>query len=189
MRKRLIIIHGYRDRPDHGWMLWLKEQANKLGYDVVAPQMPVGKIPNLSKWVGVASRSINHIDKQTILLGHSLGTYTLLRYLSKYRDTAPHKEKAKALILVSGFVTPGRGSADLFFKPQPNIDKVKSRVEKVYSIISDDDKSVLPEKSLELSRSLGGQEIILHKKGHFLNKNTPTIPELIKIIKSIDSNL
>lgn len=184
MKKRLFIIHGYRDKPDHGWMKWLKTEAEKLGYEVIAPQMPIGKIPNLKNWVKTAAKAIGRLDSSTVLIGHSLGTYTLLKYLAVYKGGP--SEEAKALILVAGFIAPGRGSADIFFKPAPNISKVKNRIKNVYHIISNDDTSVLPAKSLELAEQLGGEKFVFNDYGHFLNKNTPKIPILLKILKSLD---
>lgn len=182
--KRIVLIHGWADRPTHGWMAWLAKQTECIGYTFVAPQMPSSTIPDLQQWINVASSSIGSLSDQPILIGHSLGTNILLRYLAQYSGLV--EQQAKALILVSGFVQPGRKDAEKFFPPILDLENVSKRCKKIYSIYSDDDKLVLPSKSIELAEKLGGELICLHSFGHFLNKRTPQIPELLSVIKSIN---
>lgn len=182
MRKRLIIIHGYKDNPTFGWMSWLNTEATKLGYKVLAPQMPTAKIPDIQEWVTKVATTIQYLDDQTVLLAHSLGTFIILRYLSEYNG--PDTEKAGKLILVSGFLKPSRAGADKFFKPKPDLANVRKRVETIVSIYSDNDKLVSPVESIELAKKLKSQKICLKGQGHFLNKNTSEIPELINLLTS-----
>lgn len=184
MNKRVVLIHGWQDQPNRGWMAWLGEECVDLGYEFVAPLMPTPKIPVIADWVRVANAAIKTLDDSTILIGHSLGTNILLRYLAEYRGKP--EDKAKALILVSGFLQPGRKEAEALFNPLPNVEQAKQRVESVYSIYSDNDKTVLPSKSIELANLLGGSQLCLPGYGHFLTKYTQQIPELVQIINNLD---
>lgn len=183
MNKRIVLIHGWNDQPNQGWMAWLHNQAQTLGYEFTAPQMPVQKLPVISKWVGAAQEAIGSLKDNPILIGHSLGTYVLLNYLANY--TGPVDESAQALILVAGFLKPGSKRADHFFGPIKNIANVRERAEHIYNIYSDNDKLVLPSRSKQLANTIGGDKLCLPGYGHFLNKNTNEIPELLNIIQNL----
>ncbi len=155
-----------------------------MGYCFIAPQMPAPTIPDIESWVETATEAIGTLGDNPILIGHSLGTNILLRYLAKYKG--PEPEQAKALILVSGFLQPGRRDAEKFFPPILNIEKVAMRAQKIFNIYSDDDKLVKPIKSIELADQIGGEKIRLSGYGHFLNKQTPQLPELLSIIKRLN---
>lgn len=184
MNQRIVLIHGWQDQPNRGWMAWLNKECVNLGYEFVAPLMPSPKVPVIADWVRVASKAITSINNQTILVGHSLGTNILLRFLAEYQGKP--EDKARALILVSGFLQPGRKEAEALFNPLPNVEQAKSRVENIYSIYSDNDKTVLTSKSIELANLLGGSQLCLPGYGHFLTKYIDKIPELMQIIKNLD---
>lgn len=181
---RIVLIHGWSDHPDYGWMGWLSRQAEDMGFCFIAPQMPAPTVPNIESWLATAIKAIGTLEDNPILIGHSLGTNILIRYLAKYRGA--ESEQAKALILVSGFLEPGRKDAEKFFPPILNIEKVAMRAQKIFNIYSVDDKLVKPIKSIELAEQIGGEKIRLSGYGHFLNKQTPQIPELLLIIKQLN---
>ncbi len=177
---RVIIIHGWADKPNHGWLGWVGQELKKSGVEVIAPAMPNPKVPNLKVWEETASQAIGKLDEHTALLGHSLGTFTLLRVLEHY----PAKERVGKLVLVAGFVTNGGKSLQSYFSPEPDLRKVKEHVRDIYHIFSDNDLMVKPKKSQELAKQLGGEVFEEKGKGHFLNQKNPDFPLVLDIIQN-----
>ncbi|MDQ5943780.1 MAG: serine hydrolase [Patescibacteria group bacterium] len=181
MIRKIVIIHGWKDNPNGGWLGWFASQLRHEGYEVVNPQMPRDTIPDIDNWVDIVNNVVGELDHYTILIGHSLGTFVLLRYLERYEGI----EKALALVLVAGFLNPKIDKANDYFLPTPDVEKVKKHVESIYHIYSDDDKMVSTDRSIELADKLGGEQICLEGKGHFTAKEISELPELLDIIKNI----
>lgn len=181
MIRKIVIIHGWKDNPNEGWLGWLADQLRSEGYEVINPQMPRDTIPDIEEWVKIVSDSVGELDRYTILIGHSLGTFVLLRYLERYEGL----DKALALVLIAGFLNPKIDNANKYFLPTPDIEKIKNHLDDIYHVYSLDDKMVSKDRSIELADKLGGKKIQLEGKGHFTAKDMPTFPELLEIIKKI----
>lgn len=176
--QRVIIIHGWADKPNQGWMGWLAKELTASGVEVISPAMPNPKVPNLKTWEETAANAIGVLDERTALVGHSLGTFTLLRVLEHYKGT----EKAAKLILVAGFLTNGGRSLKTYFSPKPDLALVKAHVDNVYHIYSDNDLMVKPYRSQELAHQLGGETFEIQGQGHFLAQKNPDLPLVLDII-------
>lgn len=181
MIRRVVIIHGWKDDPQRGWLGWLAEQLKQQGFIVENPQMPRDTIPDIDQWVDIVSDTIGELDHYTILVGHSLGTFVLMRYLERYSDD----QKALALILVAGFLNPKMDKAKDYFLPTPDVSKIKKHVEYIYHIYSDDDNMVALDRSLELADKLGGEKLCIKGKKHFTYRDMSKFPELLDIINNI----
>ena len=161
--KRVFIIHGYGATPDDNWFPWLKKELETKDFEVQVPQMPDADNPTLDKWLPHLQQIVGQCNENTYLVGHSLGTITVLRFL----EALPESEKAGGIVLVGGF------SESLGFKPletftQKPLDyeKVKRSVNKIMAIHSTDDKSV-PYRFAEIIRDkLSADLITLHGAGH-----------------------
>ncbi|MFO0862986.1 MAG: alpha/beta hydrolase [Candidatus Saccharibacteria bacterium] len=178
--KRVIIIHGWADKPHHGWLGWLDKELSKIGVEVIAPAMPNPKLPNLKTWEATAAKAVGKLDQHTALVGHSLGTFTLLRVLEHYNGS----EQAAKLILVAGFLTNGGRSLSRYFSPEPNTDQVKTHVKQVYHIFSDNDVMVKPARSKKLAKQLGGQTFEIKNQGHFITHKGTDFPLILDIIQN-----
>lgn len=181
MIRRVVIIHGWKDNPNKGWLGWLAEKMRNEGFEVINPQMPRDTIPDIDSWVDIVSTAVGELDRYTILIGHSLGTFVLLRYLERYTTD----ERALALVLIAGFINPKIDRAQDYFLPIPDVENIQKHVENIYHIYSDDDKMVAIDRSKELADRLGGKRICLNGKGHFTSKDISQFPELVDIINSI----
>ncbi len=177
---RVIIIHGWADKPHHGWLGWLGKELSKSGVEVVAPVMPNPKLPNLKDWEQTAAQAVGKLDAHTALVGHSLGTFTLLRVLEHYNGP----EQAAKLILVAGFLTNGGRSLSKYFAPKPDITRVKNHVHSVYHIFSDNDLMVRPVRSKELAKQLGGEVFEIKDQGHFITRKGTDFPLILDIIQN-----
>lgn len=95
---RAFIIHGWDGQPEEGWFPWAKEQLEKRGYTVTVPHMPHPGQPAINDWVSYLQSLLPDPDEQTILIGHSIGCQTIMRYLEKL----PNNFKVKQVIFVAG---------------------------------------------------------------------------------------
>ena len=176
---RVVIIHGWADDPSKGWMGWLAHSLRDRGVEVVAPRMPDPKQPNVEAWLKEVSSVVGVIDEQTALVGHSLGTYVLLRYLDGYaRD-----DKLGKLILVAGFGGHERAEQGKHALPEVDFNRIRGRVNQIFNVYSDNDEIIPPAWSEALGRSLDAQNIIDPGKGHFAGLHgcdtLPIVAELI----------
>src|SRR5687767_7920472 len=98
--KRVIIVHGWADDPSQGWIAWLVKQLQEHGVEAVAPAFPDPEKPSTTEWVKVLAEKIGQPDEQTVLVGHSLGVYVVMRYLSE-----PGPPLAGAVLVAGGMPT------------------------------------------------------------------------------------
>jgi len=176
--KRVIIIHGWADVPNRGWQGWLGRELSKQGVEVIAPAMPRPKLPVLADWHATIADVVGELDEETVLIGHSLGTFSLLRFLENYQG----KGKAGQLILVAGFLENGGRSLKPYFAPVPDLTRVSERVENIYHIFSDKDHLVTPDKSQKLAHLLKGKTYQLPGYGHFMTNKIVEFPLVLDII-------
>lgn len=81
MKKRVIIVHGWSGHPKEGWFPWLVKELTAAGFEVSVPSMPDTDHPRIEPWVRTLAETIGEPDEQLILIGHSVGAQTILRYL------------------------------------------------------------------------------------------------------------
>lgn len=98
--KKIQIIHGWESSPDEPILKWLKFSLQKKGFEVSAPDMPEPEKPKIETWVGKLKEVVSP-DKETILVGHSIGCQAILRYL----ETLPEGTKVAGIILIAPFIT------------------------------------------------------------------------------------
>jgi predicted alpha/beta hydrolase family esterase len=85
MKKNAFIFHGTEGYPEENWFPWLKGKLEKLDYKVYVPHFPSPpKIPaKIAEWFDVLKKYEEHLNENTILIGHSLGGVFTLRLLEK----------------------------------------------------------------------------------------------------------
>ena len=81
--KNALIIHGTEGYPEENWFPWLKQELEKRGYEVFVPQFPSPpKVPaKIAEWFDVLKNYEQHVNGDTIIIGHSLGGVFTLRIL------------------------------------------------------------------------------------------------------------
>lgn len=85
MKSTAFIIHGTEGYPEENWFPWLKQELEKVGYQVFVPQFPSPPIvpSKIDEWFTVFNEYEKYIDENTIIIGHSLGGVFTLRILEK----------------------------------------------------------------------------------------------------------
>ena len=103
-KKRLVIVHGWEGSPEEGWFPWLKAEMEKRGWEVSVPALPNSAEPEQARWLPYLQMIVGKVDKNTFMVGHSLGCITILRFLERL----PKEEFIGGAILVAGFDNPLR---------------------------------------------------------------------------------
>lgn len=183
--KTAIIIHGMPSKAEYlslknpsqsnrHWMPWLQKQLVIRGVLAQTPEMPEPYRPVYKKYCSVFERF--KIDKDTMLVGHSLGAGFLVRWLSE------HKVKVGKVALVAPWLDPygGLTTGMLDFRLDENLAKRTQGITIFTS--SDDDPDVLQSASY-LKKSLKGRNVKVRKftnRGHFTlgDMGTEKFPEL-----------
>lgn len=189
MAKRVIIVHGWGKSPNSDWFPWLKVELEKKGFEVLVPLMPDPDYPKIEQWVNILNEVIKEADENTILVGHSIGCQTILRFLQSLEEG----KKVGKVILVAPWMilTPETTEleedaeiADPWINTPIDFEQVKTKAGSFIAIFSDNDPFVpLGENKELIQEKLGAQVIVKHKQGHFDDESgIKQFPELLKYI-------
>ena len=170
-QKRVFIVHRWGGSPDEPLYKWLKLELEKSGFEVVVPKMPNLEEPEIEAWVSKLKEIIGEPDKDTMLVGHSIGCQTILRYLEKLQPAS----KVGGVVFIAPWLTLSnlesdeerRVAAPWLNTPIIETDVIK-HAPKITAIFSDDDAYVPSENMEFFKRKFNAEVIIEHKKGHFM---------------------
>lgn len=183
--KRAVIVHGWSGKPNEAWFPWLKKELEKKGFKVSVPQMPNADYPVISSWVKKLSTNIGTPDNELILIGHSIGCQTILRYLETINTPI------KGIVLVAGWFTlTGLETEEEQQTVQPWLDthidfKIVKKTKSI-AIFSDNDPYVPLENIKMFEKQLGAKTITLHKRGHIgAYDKCPQLPEALDAVLSL----
>lgn len=184
--KRVIIVHCWSGTPDYCWYPWVKNELEAKGFEVIVPQMPETDKPKLALWLPKLTETVGEPNEETYLIGHSIGTVTIMRYL----EQLPKGQKVGGAVLVAGF-NDDLGFEELanFFQTSLDLAKIREKSMKGFvNIHSDDDQYVPAVHSKNLQDGLGGEAIMLHNKGHFSGPvdNEAACTELPEVVSAIE---
>lgn len=161
-----FLIHGAFGDGTENWFPWLKLKLEDLGYEVFTPRFPTPVGQSLENWLTVFSEYKDNIDKDTILIGHSIGCAFILNVL-EHRD-----HPLKAIYLVAGFISLLNSQEvdplNKTFTEKPfNWEKIKKNTQKIQLFNSDNDPYVTVQKAEEIGHTLQVPIQWVHNAGHF----------------------
>ncbi|MBD5806811.1 RBBP9/YdeN family alpha/beta hydrolase [Limosilactobacillus walteri] len=176
---KAYLIHGTSTRDDD-WFPWLAEAA-KPSIEIDRLWLPNPYHPIQSEWDQAVDHQIEPHDG-IILIAHSLGCITALRYLE-------HQQiKSVRLLLVGAFdkTLPNYPQLDEFMLPAPNYQQIISKISKATVITAKDDPIAPYKNSIEVANKIRAKLIVLENGGHFLSSDGFTnfplaLKELIKL--------
>jgi len=184
--KNVIIFHGTEGYPEENWFPWMKEKLEAEDCQVFVPQFPSPPIvpSKISEWFDVLKNYEQYINKDTILIGHSLGGLFLLRVLEKL-DYPIH-----AAVFVS---TPVGEKPILNWDRDSSFcgfnlkwDEIKNKAKNFIVYQSDDDPYVGLANGEKLAKELGVELTFIPNAGHF---NKPAgyteFPHLLEKLKPL----
>jgi predicted alpha/beta hydrolase family esterase len=186
--KRAVIVHGWGGTPEEGWLPWLKHQLEQRGFSVEVPSMPETGTPKPEIWVPHLAVVVGTPDEGTILIGHSMGCQTILRYL----ESLPTNVRVGGAVLVAGFtqisgLTP---EEEVVWKPWAraplDLARAREHVRSVTALFSDNDPNV-PLTNVEVfRRELGANTVTLRNRRHFSGDDGAVdLPEALDAVLTI----
>lgn len=195
--KQVVVIHGGRAYKSHKEYLsalrkydikfekmtkkrWKDGLGEKLGrgFQVVMPKMPNPDNAKYLEWKIWFGKMIPFLEKEVILLGHSLGGIFLVKYLSENK----FPKKILATIIVSA---PFKKGVKGGFGLNKNLNKLQDQSGKLVFYHSLDDEAVSFAEFLEYKKFFPNAQFRQFKKrGHF---GQTTFPEVVREIKGIFS--
>lgn len=188
MKQRIFIIHGWGGSTEIDWLPWAKVQLEHKGFEVHTPRMPDTEHPKIPAWIEKLQETTGELRKSDILIGHSIGCQTVLRFL----ETTPQQTKIKKVILVAPWMTLMNLEeldnedriADPWIKTPIDFPKIKNKAGSFIVFFSDNDPWVpLTENKAIFQKQLQPKIAVYHNKGHFAQEEGVTeLPELLQYI-------
>lgn len=163
--KRAIIVHCWGGNPEYAWYPDTKKQLEKLGYVVSVPAMPNTDEPQLTEWLPYLTSIIGVPDEELVLIGHSLGNVTIMRYL----ESLSADQTVSRVIMVAAFTDQlGFKELENFFETRLNFEAIQPKAKGGFVVIqSDNDPYVSAQYDERLKEDLAAKLIIKHNAGHF----------------------
>jgi len=183
--KRAVIVHCWGGAPKYAWYSWVKYELENKGYTVSVPAMPDTDHPKLNLWLPKLMEVIGTPDGELVLIGHSIGCATIMRYL----ENLDSHQQVGQVIFVAGF-TDNLGFDELinFFEEPLNFNKIKQSVKNgIVAVQSDNDPYVAAKYSDILSSELDAKVITKHGARHMSGpvdneKSCVKLPEVISVV-------
>jgi len=183
--KTAIIIHGVGGGPGENWFPWLKQELEKIGYNVIVPQFSMPDEQSLDNWLKTFEDYQDFLSSDTILIGHSLGVAFILNILERINYPI------KAAFFVAGFL----GKLNLekfdpinktFTEKEFDWEKIKENCKIFYIFNSDNDPYVPLSKGEEIAKNLDSKLIIVEGARHICTSSGYTkFDLLLKKIKEL----
>ncbi|MDD5109861.1 MAG: alpha/beta fold hydrolase [Patescibacteria group bacterium] len=163
MKNRVIIVHGWSGYPEEGWFPWLKRELQQRGFTVDVPQLPKAATPNRKEWIAALTKVIGKPNRHTFLVGHSLGCYTILKYIERLRWF----QRTGGAVLVAGFASLNILPLNNFYSAPLDWKRIKRHAGRITAINSTKDPYVPLAKGEELRDQLGAKHVVLDGYRHF----------------------
>lgn len=158
--KNAIIIHGRTASPEKHWFFKEKAILEDRGYTVSVPKLSDAVYPKLSDWMRILDKE--NLNKDTVLIGHSLGTVAVLRLLERKNI------KVNKVILLAGYARDLRENyqAHEFVQDEFDWEKLKKSANKFILINEKNDPNVKFELGEEVAEKLGAELVISDTENH-----------------------
>lgn len=175
--KQALILHAWFNHPQDQWYPWLTKELLKKGYKVYIPKLPTldTNAPDMRRALPFITKHIP-LDKDFIVIGHSLGCLLALRLAEKH--------EFQKMFLVVGWDFDDLTAEHASFWPNKiNHAAIKNNVKKSYVIASDNDPYTTEFTQKEMSKRLDAKFVLAKGAGHFTKQFGITkIPEIIEHI-------
>ena len=184
-RNLSVIVHGWGGRPTDGWFPWLGKELESRGYDVYIPAMPNTDAPEITPWVQTLKSTLADNPAQRILLvGHSIGCQTILRYLSEAYVPADRALFVAGWIELIGLDETEKAIAQPWLETSVAIPPLRAHLKQSTAFFSVDDPLVPLEPNRQFfEEQIGSKTVTLDGYNHFdEDAGVRAIPELLPYI-------
>lgn len=188
MSRTAYILHGYGATPADHWFPWLAAQLEATGIAARVISLPDSRRPDFARWQQALADSIGMPQADDWFIAHSLGTISLLHYLSHVRPA-----RIGGVLLVAGFAArlPALPYIEDFHldayvdQARPDFPALRAMSTHMASLISDNDGIVAPQASHALAQALGSDVIVIPGGAHFcMQEGFTQLPAAWDILQS-----
>ena len=163
----IVLAHCWTGAPDQAWYPALRNDMEAAGWTVRIPALPDSDAPSADAWRATFAQSVGTPHENLVLVGHSLGCMSVLRYL----ESLPVSQRIAGVVLVAAFSRPlGIAAIDPFHSPNLDWAALKARPEPKAVILGADDpylRERLAAETEHFTGQLGADVLILARGGHF----------------------
>lgn len=172
-KAKYVILHGYTAQAKDDFYGWLKQQLEKTGAEVYAPDLPNTNNPNADEQADFVLKNFD-FDENTVLVGHSYGVVTSLKILQKLN------RPIKKFVSVAGFAEPKFLDKQRPFEKTTdwnfNFDKIKQNANDIVFLRAHNDSAVPPERAASLLGNLKGNIVDFKAEAdHATGKTEPVV--------------
>ena len=184
--KNIILIHGYNGIPKI--YEWLKDELEKLKYNVILPEFSPREGVIYEEWKKICDQYRQYINSDSIIVAHSIGNEFIIKYMNE------NNLNTELYISLAGFSQyfEWEDKQDLnracrnFLVSKRELENFKDRCNKKYSIYSDNDHLVPFELLEQFPKSIDAIPILIENIGHMGKKSG--IEEVPKVVELIEEN-
>ena len=189
--KKVYLVHGWDATAKSDFFPWLKKELEKRKIESYFPDMPNTEEPKINEWISFLKKNFNDINKESILIGHSIGSNALLRFL----ENLPKEVKINRCIFVAPWIyldeeTIKEEGEEVFEITKPwtetpiNWKKIRSHCDNFICIFSGNDPYVPLSNKEIFKKELNAKILILKNKYHFNEgKGIFKLPEILQFLK------
>ena len=182
--KNALIIHDSYTNPDAYWYPKVAQELRAIGYEVFIPRFPTPEHQSLEHWTTLFQEYTPHINSETVLIGHSIGSAFILRQLEKMN------QPIAGCVLVSPFIEflehEGMNLVSATFITQPfDWYTLNQSLHRVVVLGSDDDPFIPLDRMHHVAELLGTTLTIIPNAGHFTDEDTIISPILSAVQKLV----
>lgn len=183
----VYIIHGYGATTENHWFPWLHAQLRAQGIRAVLVPLPESESPDFDRWQQTLAQYVGRPSENSIFVAHSLGTISLLHYLS-----ATNPPRIGGLVLVSAFGAPiptlheinGFDLDAYIARCRIDFAVIRRMTRHIELFTADNDTIVPPDNTRRLADALGGRLHVIPNGGHFLDREGFT--ELPPVLRTVE---
>lgn len=183
--KLAVIVHCWGGSPSYAWYPWLKAQLEARGYAVIVPAMPNTQVPEITPWVDTLKSVLaDNPAKEILLVGHSVGCQTILRYLAEAYVPVDKAIFVAGWIKLTGLDETEEAIARPWLETPIGLSAVRSHLEHSVAFFSANDPLVPLAPNMEFFKDqVGSETVALDGYGHFdEDAGITAIPELLQYI-------
>ncbi len=165
-----------RIRCGVGWKSALQDDLGEH-FEVFSPRMPFPDRPHYEEWKVIFEKTLNLLEDNLIVIGHSLGGLFLMKYLS---ENIPSK-KVKALVSVAApFAIEAKG---FDFTLSDDLSRIEQNIESVYLFHSKDDPVVSIDALQSYKEKIPNAHLLA--LDGYKHINGRDFPELLALLRKI----
>ena len=186
VKPTILLVHGYNGIPKI--FNYFKNTLEENGHEVVMPSFPTQTDITQDRYFTVFNKYKDKIDKNTIIIAHSIGNVMALKYLFA------NNISIRGYISLAGFGEPfineGRDDLNGVIAPlrltDEELTEIPMLIGEAYSIYSDNDHIVPFDVLKKYPRIIGAKDCPISGIGHMGSKSgLEELPEVIDIVKNI----